>query len=93
VYRVDARPDGTFTLGVPLAYNITKGELGDPFYGIKISGNLFDFLKKMTALEKESTFQISHCSKGTGGSVQNVKVGAVVPAAAFTEWNVECDVP
>lgn len=93
VYRVDAHPDGTFTLGVPLAYNITHGELGDPFYGIKISGNLFDFLKKMTALGKESTFQISHCSKGTGGSVQNVKVGAVVPAAAFTEWNVECDVP
>lgn len=93
VYRVDARPDGSFTIGVPVAYTISHGELGDAVYGIKISGNLFDFLKKMTALGKESTFQISHCSKGTGGSIQNVKVGALVPAAAFAEWNVECDVP
>ncbi|MBU7023075.1 MAG: hypothetical protein HXS40_02820, partial [Theionarchaea archaeon] len=40
-YLVDARPDGVFRLGVPLAYPIHRGELGTPFCGAIISGNIF----------------------------------------------------
>lgn len=91
-FMVDAHPDGNFTVGVPLAYTIQKGELGDPVIGIKISGNIFDLFKKITALENRSRFQIGHCSKGTSESVQYVRVGTVCPRAAFTSWDVECGI-
>lgn len=90
-YFVDAQPDGTFTVKVPLAYPIQKGELGDPLLRIRLSGNIFDFSKQIVALEKESQFQIGHCSKGTSGNVQQVKVGTICPRAAFRSWDVESD--
>ncbi|MBU6996659.1 MAG: TldD/PmbA family protein [Theionarchaea archaeon] len=91
VCLVDARPDGTFRLGVPLAYPIRKGELGTPFYGAVISGNIFDFMNQVGAIGKENQFQAGNCSKGVNGGIQSVKVGTVCPSASFKSWIVECD--
>jgi predicted Zn-dependent protease len=87
-HAVDATPDGAFTIAIPLAYFIKKGELHTPFFGIQLSGNLFTFCSNIGAVAKESAFQISHCSKGFK-TVQKVKVGTLCPAAFFTSWNVE----
>jgi len=93
VYRVLARPDGNFTLGIPLAYSISHGELGDPVMGISLSGNLYSFLSENAALGKDSLFQCNHCSKRSGGREQQVKVGTVCPVALFTAWNLRSDTP
>jgi predicted Zn-dependent protease len=90
-YLIEARPDGTFRLGVPLAYPVHGGDVGTPLCGAVISGNIFDFMNQITAIEKESRFQAGNCLKSVNGGVQSVKVGTMCPSAGFKSWKVECD--
>lgn len=59
-----ANLDGTFQVGVQEAYEIVKGELGEPVRNASISGNTIETLFKIDAVGKEFELWPSVCGKG-----------------------------
>ncbi|MFX0093199.1 MAG: metallopeptidase TldD-related protein [Candidatus Hodarchaeota archaeon] len=78
-----ASPEGTFTVGVQEAYEIVKGEVGEPVRGISISGNTLEALHKISGLEKKDSFRLypGRCGKGqtafTGDGGSNIRVDEI----------------
>ncbi len=59
-----ANLDGTFTVGVQSAFEIVKGELGQPVRNIGISGNTLETLNHVDALGKDFGLGVGRCGKG-----------------------------
>jgi TldD protein len=56
--------DGTFQVGIQEAYEITKGELGEPIRNASISGNTLETLLKVDAVGKDFELWPGRCGKG-----------------------------
>ncbi len=59
-----ANLDGTFTVGVQSAFEIVKGELGQPVRNVGISGNTLETLKQVDACGRDSGLGMGRCGKG-----------------------------
>ena len=59
-----ANLDGTFQVGVQEAYEIVKGEVGDPVRNVSISGNTLETLFKVDAVGKDFELWPGRCGKG-----------------------------
>jgi len=59
-----ANLDGTFTVGVQSAYEIVKGELGNPVRNAGISGNTLETLEHVEACGKDFGLEMGRCGKG-----------------------------
>jgi TldD protein len=59
-----ANLDGTFQVGVQEAYEITKGEIGDPVRDVSISGNTLETLFEVDAVGKDFELWPGRCGKG-----------------------------
>jgi len=59
-----ANLDGTFTVGVQSAFEILKGELGQPVRNVGISGNTLETLKQVDACGKDFELEMGRCGKG-----------------------------
>lgn len=60
----EANLDGTFTVGVQSAFEIVKGELGEPVRNVGISGNTLETLKQIDACGKDFELNMGRCGKG-----------------------------
>ena len=60
----EANLDGTFTVGVQSAFEIVKGELGQPVRNVGISGNTLETLKRIDACGKDFGLEVGRCGKG-----------------------------
>jgi len=60
----EANLDGTFTVGVQSAFEIVKGELGQPVRNAGISGNTLETLKQVDACGKDFGLEAGRCGKG-----------------------------
>jgi TldD protein len=59
-----ANVDGTFQVGIQEAYEIVKGELGEPVRNASISGNTLETLFKVDAVGKDFELWPGRCGKG-----------------------------
>jgi len=59
-----ANLDGTFQVGVQEAYEIVKGEVGDPVRNMSISGNTLETLALIDAVAKDFELSYGICGKG-----------------------------
>jgi TldD protein len=59
-----ANLDGTFQVGVQEAYEIVKGEVGEPVRNASISGNTLETLRKVDAVGKDFELWPGRCGKG-----------------------------
>ncbi|MEM3700312.1 MAG: TldD/PmbA family protein [Candidatus Bathyarchaeia archaeon] len=59
-----ANLDGTFQVGIQEAYEIVKGELGQPVRNASISGNTLETLFKVDAVGKDFELWPGRCGKG-----------------------------
>ena len=59
-----ANLDGTFQVGIQEAYEIVKGELGEPIRNASISGNTLETLLKVNAVGKDFELSPGRCGKG-----------------------------
>ncbi|RLG92841.1 MAG: TldD/PmbA family protein [Candidatus Hecatellales archaeon] len=59
-----ANLDGTFHVGVQEAYEIVKGEVGEPVRNMSISGNTLETLMKVEAVGKDFRLWPGRCGKG-----------------------------
>jgi TldD protein len=59
-----ANLDGTFQVGTEEAFEIVKGEIGDPVRGASISGNTLETLSKVDAVGKDFELWPGRCGKG-----------------------------
>jgi TldD protein len=59
-----ANLDGTFQVGIQEAYEIVKGELGEPVRDASISGNTLETLLEVDAVGKDFTLNAGRCGKG-----------------------------
>lgn len=59
-----ANLDGTFTVGVQSAFEIVKGELGEPVRNVGISGNTLETLQRVNACGKDVEIGVGRCGKG-----------------------------
>jgi TldD protein len=59
-----ANLDGTFQVGVQEAYEIVKGEVGEPVRNASISGNTLETLFKVDAVGKDFELWPGRCGKG-----------------------------
>ena len=59
-----ANLDGTFQVGIQEAYEIIKGEIGDPVRSASISGNTLETLRKVEAVGKDFELWPGRCGKG-----------------------------
>jgi len=59
-----ANLDGTFTVGIQSAYEIVKGELGNPVRNAGISGNTLETLEQVEACGKDFDLEMGRCGKG-----------------------------
>jgi len=59
-----ANLDGTFQVGIQEAYEIVKGELGEPVRNASISGNTLETLLKVDAAGKDFELWPGRCGKG-----------------------------
>ncbi len=59
-----ANLDGTFQVGVQEAYEIVKGEIGEPVRNMSISGNTLDTLREVDAVGKDFEIGFGRCGKG-----------------------------
>jgi TldD protein len=59
-----ANIDGTFQVGIQEAYEIVKGELGEPVRNASISGNTLETLLKVDAVGKDFELWPGRCGKG-----------------------------
>jgi len=88
VYLVDAfggqtGGQGTFHLGVVMAYKIKDGELGELLRGTGISGRTLEVLQHVEAIGKTMGYEIGVCGKGgqsvpTGSNGPQVKVSKLM---------------
>jgi TldD protein len=60
-----ADSNAEFMFGVQEAYEIRRGEIGEPFRGITISGNAYDVLKSVDAVGRDFSLEMGrgHCGK------------------------------
>ncbi|MEJ2241578.1 MAG: TldD/PmbA family protein [Candidatus Bathyarchaeota archaeon] len=76
-----ANLDGTFQVGIQEAYEIIKGELGDPIRSASISGNTLETLHKVEAVGKDFELWPGRCGKGQTAFVcdggPHIRVGKV----------------
>lgn len=59
-----ANLDGTFQVGIQEAYEIVKGEIGEPVRNASISGNTLETLHKVDAVGKDFELWPGRCGKG-----------------------------
>lgn len=59
-----ANLDGTFTVGVQSAFEISDGELGQPVRNVGISGNTLETLKQVDACGTDFGLEMGRCGKG-----------------------------
>jgi len=59
-----ANLDGTFQVGIQEAYEIVKGEVGEPVRNASISGNTLETLLKVDAVGKDFELWPGRCGKG-----------------------------
>ncbi|MEA2090249.1 MAG: TldD/PmbA family protein [Thermoproteota archaeon] len=59
-----ANLDGAFTVGVQSAFEIVKGELGEPVRNVGISGNTLETLKQVDGCGKDFELGMGRCGKG-----------------------------
>ncbi|MGQ9624374.1 MAG: metallopeptidase TldD-related protein [Candidatus Bathycorpusculaceae bacterium] len=59
-----ANLDGTFQVGIQEAYEIVKGEVGEPLRNASISGNTLETLLKVDAVGKDFELWPGRCGKG-----------------------------
>ncbi|MGB9714322.1 MAG: metallopeptidase TldD-related protein [Candidatus Bathyarchaeales archaeon] len=59
-----ANLDGTFQVGIQEAYEIVKGEVGEPVRNASISGNTLETLLKVEAVGKDFELWPGRCGKG-----------------------------
>jgi len=59
-----ANLDGTFQVGIQEAYEIVKGEVGEPVRNASISGNTLETLFKVDAVGKDFELWPGRCGKG-----------------------------
>ena len=59
-----ANLNGTFQVGIQEAYEIVKGELGEPVRNASISGNTLETLLKVEAVGKDFELWPGRCGKG-----------------------------
>jgi TldD protein len=59
-----ANLDGTFQVGIQEAYEIEKGEIGEPVRNASISGNTLETLFKVDAVGKDFELWPGRCGKG-----------------------------
>jgi len=76
-----ANLDGTFQVGVQEAYEIIKGEIGDPVRSASISGNTLETLRKVEAVGKDFELWPGRCGKGQTAFIcdggPHIRVGEV----------------
>lgn len=65
----EANLDGTFQVGVQEAYEIVRGEVGEPVRNASISGNTLETLFKVDAVGKEFELWPGVCGKGQSAFV------------------------
>jgi len=71
-----ADSNAEFMFGVQEAYKIRKGEVGEPFRGVTISGSAYDVLKSIDAVGKDFSLELG---RGHCGKMQPAKVDAGGP--------------
>jgi TldD protein len=59
-----ANLDGTFQVGIQEAYEINKGEVGEPVRNASISGTTLETLLKVDAVGKDFELSSGRCGKG-----------------------------
>lgn len=59
-----ANLDGTFQVGIQEAYEIIKGEVGEPVRNASISGNTLETLRKVDVVGKDFELSPGRCGKG-----------------------------
>jgi len=64
-----ANLDGTFQVGTQEAYEIVKGEVGEPVRNASISGNTLETLLKVDAAGKDFELWPGICGKGQGAFI------------------------
>jgi len=65
----EANLDGTFQVGIQEAYEIVKGEVGEPVRNASISGNTLETLLKIDAVGKDFELWPGVCGKGQSAFV------------------------
>src|SRR5208337_1843391 len=65
----EANLDGTFQVGIQEAYEIVRGEVGEPVRNASISGNTLETLFKIDAVGKEFELWPGLCGKGQSACV------------------------
>jgi TldD protein len=65
----EANLNGTFQVGIQEAYEIVRGEIGEPARNVSISGNTLETLFKVDAVGKEFELWPGVCSKGQSAFV------------------------
>ena len=77
-----ANLDGTFQVGIQEAYEIVKGEVGEPIRDASISGNTLETLLKVDAAGKDFELSAGRCGKGQtafiGDGGPNIRVREVI---------------
>ncbi len=59
-----ANLDGTFTVGVQSAFEISNGELNQPVRNLGITGNTLETLEQVDACGKDFGLVMGRCGKG-----------------------------
>ena len=59
-----ANLDGTFQVGIQEAYEIIRGEVGEPVRNMSISGNTLETLLQVDAVAKDFSLEYGRCGKG-----------------------------
>lgn len=76
-----ANLDGTFQVGIQEAYEIVKGEIGDPVRSASISGNTLETLHQVTSVGKDFELWPGRCGKGQTAFIcdggPHIKVGEI----------------
>jgi TldD protein len=76
-----ANLDGTFQVGIQEAYEIVKGQIGDPVRSASISGNTLETLRKVDAVAKDFELWPGRCGKGQTAFIcdggPHIRVGEV----------------
>ncbi len=76
-----ANLDGTFQVGIQEAYEIVKGQIGDPVRSASISGNTLETLHRVDAVGRDFELWPGRCGKGQTAFIcdggPHIRVGEV----------------
>jgi TldD protein len=76
-----ANLDGTFQVGIQEAYEIVKGQIGDPVRSASISGNTLETLHRVDAIGRDFELWPGRCGKGQTAFIcdggPHIRVGEV----------------